>query len=107
MAKLAASEAATAIAHQVTTSIDISDTQHAEREFVLLHKCLGKAAWNLLDFFLKKKQKPNQPVWLRLVSTAVLLDCGGCGQGFVLACGSCIIKVFYACCCPGHCQNFE
>lgn len=57
MAKLAASEAATAIAHQVTTSIDISDTQHAEREFVLLHKCLGKVAWSLLDFFLKKKTK--------------------------------------------------
>lgn len=50
MAKLAASEAATAIAHQVTPSLDISAAQHAEREFVLLqNRCLGKVGWNLLD----------------------------------------------------------
>jgi len=45
MAKLAASEAATAIAHQVT-SFDTTDTRYAERDFVILpfvtHKCLGK-----------------------------------------------------------------
>lgn len=34
MAKLAASEAATAIAHQVTTVADVLEIQHAERDFV-------------------------------------------------------------------------
>lgn len=59
MAKLAASEAATAIAHQVTTSVEISDTQHAEREFVVSHKYLGKVGWNLLDFVFKETNQPT------------------------------------------------
>lgn len=51
MAKLAASEAATAIAHQVITSIDISNIQHAESESALSHQqVLGEGGLEFIIF---------------------------------------------------------
>lgn len=84
MAKLAASEAATAIAHQVSPSIDISDTQHAERAILLSQNgCLGKVGCNLLDY-LKKKTNHHQPasaIGVGLFSTATLRVCAGIYAG--------------------------
>lgn len=81
MAKLAASEAATAIAHQVSPSIDISDTQHAERAILLSQNgCLGKVGCNLLDYLKKPNHhQPASAIGVGLFSTATLLDFWGGG----------------------------
>lgn len=68
---------------------------------------LWEGGMEFTDLYLKHTNQSKQPtLWMKPFSTTIFTGCGEIGgwQGFILVCGSCIIQVACACCCPGQWQ---